>query len=95
MIINPPIIAVDAGTSPYPIKTQNGVSTGSTIEIMDASTASTLFNPKEKNAYAIAIWNTPRKLTIQRSEKANSFIEKMDGRQMRETIIFPRNIELC
>ncbi len=54
------MIAVTVGVSPYPIKTQTGLRTGSTIEIIEASTAITLFKPEAKKAYANAIWNTPR-----------------------------------
>jgi len=49
-IIRPPIIAVTDGISPYPIKTQTGFKTGSTREIMEASTAIIRFKPEAKNA---------------------------------------------
>jgi hypothetical protein len=49
------MIAVKVGTSPYPRNTQTGLNTGSTIEIIEASTAKILFNPEAKNAYATAI----------------------------------------
>jgi hypothetical protein len=39
IIIHPPSTEYGVGTSPYPIKTQTGFSTGSIIAIIDASTA--------------------------------------------------------
>jgi len=45
IIIPPPMAAKNDGISPYPIKTHTGFNTGSNIEIIEASTASILFNP--------------------------------------------------
>ena len=66
-----------------------------TVVLTEKTSLTVLFKPEAKNAYANAIWNTPRKLTIQISENVIISSEARNGMHTMATIIFPQNMLLC